>query len=146
MVFFNQFGKKSGIGSGKQLLCIGESAFLRSILIGIRIVSTVERCPSRASGVIPEETGFIYIIENRDKKVKIGKSKRPRQRTQVIQFQGGFKAVNIFISAKMTDYDAVENRLHHHFRKYQYIGEWFDISFNEAVDAYHEIADSANYC
>lgn len=87
------------------------------------------------------DTGFVYIIENGNRKVKIGKSRKPLQRIRTAQTQGGFRAENIFISDRIADYENIETELHRRFREHRFIGEWFAIEFEEAVRAYHKVVN-----
>ncbi|MDM8551805.1 GIY-YIG nuclease family protein [Desulfobacterales bacterium HSG2] len=101
----------------------------------------VEYHPPRTTATFHPRSvkGFIYVIRNESGKVKIGKSRNPLQRARSLQMQGGFKTSEIFISNEIADYDKAEVVLHERLRDYKYIGEWFDIGFEEAVKAYYKI-------
>jgi hypothetical protein len=90
----------------------------------------------------PVRYGFVYIIQNQSGKVKIGRTTNPSERVRTVQTQGGFKTDTIFVSEKLTDFEAAEIMLHNHFKKHHFIGEWFDISFEEAVEAYRQIINN----
>ncbi len=85
------------------------------------------------------KSGVICIIENEIGKVRISKSRSPFHQIQTVQSEGGFKTENIFVSEKVSDYCEAELDLHNQFRECRYIGDWFDIDFNEAVEACKKI-------
>lgn len=81
--------------------------------------------------------GKVYAIQNKGL-VKIGRSFRPEARIKNIQTQGGFAASNIFISPEYHLYDKVEIRCHEKLAMCRVVGEWFSVSFDEAVNCIKE--------
>jgi hypothetical protein len=67
----------------------------------------------------------VYIIENEHGMVKIGVSKQPIKRIQILQNQSGLKIVNSYISEPTTKYRDIEKYLHQQFSIYRKKGEWF---------------------
>lgn len=77
--------------------------------------------------------GYVYAIQNGNI-VKIGRSLRPEQRLKTIQTQGGFTTQTIFISKASSLYSKVEARCHEKLKRNRVFGEWFNLSFSDAVE------------
>lgn len=85
--------------------------------------------------------GHVYAVQNEDL-VKIGRSFRPNQRVKAIQTQGGFISGNTFISEAFHLYPKVEIECHAKLSKHRVVGEWFRISFDDAVNCIKEVMKS----
>ena len=89
-------------------------------------------------------TGYVYIIENENGKVKIGKSTNPKRRVMNIQSQSGYSIVNSHFSPPLYQYSELESYLHDIFKESRGIGEWFDISYKTVV-SYFESLDLSEW-
>lgn len=89
--------------------------------------------------VVPKQ--FVYVIEKEDSKVKVGFSQTPELRIKTLQRSGGFRITNYKIFGPFQNGCEVETRIHHKLAEQRLIGEWFDISFDEAVSVAENIAD-----
>lgn len=76
--------------------------------------------------------GYVYAIQNGDI-VKTGRSLHPEKRLKTIQTQGGFTTQTIFISRASSLYSKVEARCHEKLKSNRLFGEWFGVSFSDAV-------------
>lgn len=77
----------------------------------------------------------VYVMQG-DGRVKVGRSRRPRQRLAEIRCVEKFPASLAFIAscdAEMTA--AIEARAHALLAKSRHKGEWFVVSVKEAIDA-----------
>ncbi|APC78911.1 TPA: GIY-YIG nuclease family protein [Clostridium botulinum] len=83
--------------------------------------------------------GYVYIIERRDKSIKIGKSINPESRVETLETQGGFIATNKFFSQECSNYSEIESKMHEIFNKYRTIGEWFNVDFDVAVQTLKQL-------
>lgn len=86
-----------------------------------------------------ENSGNIYIIQKKNKLVKIGISKNPKQRISAIETHNGEKSINIFISEKLKNYMEIEKLMHTYFKEFRVLGEWFNIDFDEAVEIFASV-------
>lgn len=77
--------------------------------------------------------GNIYVIENENGKIKIGKSINPTNRIHDIERIGGFNAISTYITNEMPNYSEFEIFLHRKYKKHRVIGEWFNLNFEETV-------------
>ena len=77
--------------------------------------------------------GYVYVIENENHKVKIGRSIDPEKRIKHIEKISGYKVVNIYVTPCLHQYIQLETFLHGHFATNRSIGEWFNISYYDAV-------------
>lgn len=73
--------------------------------------------------------GYLYVIEDEIKRVKIGISKNPHIRINQIQTGMGLKINKRFIFNAHEDYEELERHLHIRFEKYRTLGEWFKTDF-----------------
>ena len=78
--------------------------------------------------------GYVYVIENENHKVKIGRSINPEKRIACIQGQSGYKIINVYITPKLHQYDKFELFLHDVFSDNRDIGEWFNIGHHDVVN------------
>ncbi len=79
------------------------------------------------------EFGYVYIIENEHLRVKIGKTISLDKRIRTIETQSGNKINRVYTSPKCSNYSNIEASMHKIFSSKRLIGEWFDITFDEAV-------------
>ena len=77
--------------------------------------------------------GYVYVIENENHKVKIGRSINPEKRIRHIEKISGYKVVNTYITPCLHQYIQLETFLHGHFATNRSIGEWFNINYHDAV-------------
>ena len=89
-------------------------------------------------------TGYVYMIENENGKVKIGKSTNPQRRVMNIRSQSGYNIVNSHFSPPLYQYSELESYLHDIFKESRGIGEWFDISYKTVV-SYFESLDLSRW-
>lgn len=77
--------------------------------------------------------GHVYVIEDAERGiVKIGKSTKPQDRINHIKSISCIKGRE-FISDKVDNALVYENKVHLHLKGNRVEGEWFDISFDDAV-------------
>lgn len=72
--------------------------------------------------------------------VKIGRSKKPEMRLKSMQDNGRLKFSETFVSNLIPDYAKAETSIHKLFSEKRRTGEWFDITFDEAVSQVKELA------
>lgn len=77
----------------------------------------------------------VYVIQNEIGLVKIGFANKPNNRIDSIAANSGLKIIRRYISAPCFDFADIEKQLHQHFSYARKLGEWFDILFDQAVDA-----------
>lgn len=78
-------------------------------------------------------SGHVYVIEDAEKGiVKIGKSTNPQDRIKSIKSISCTKGRE-FISDKVDNALSYENKVHLHLKDSRVQGEWFSISFDDAV-------------
>ena len=89
-------------------------------------------------------TGYVYIIENENGRVKIGKSTNPKVRVMSIKSQSGYNIISSHFSPPLYQYSELESYLHGIFKESRVIGEWFDINY-ETVVSYFESLDLSRW-
>ena len=77
--------------------------------------------------------GYVYVIENENHKIKIGKSINPEKRIMGIKMTSGCEIIRTYITPELHQYSGLETFLHNHFNEYRYIGEWFNIGYDLVV-------------
>lgn len=82
-----------------------------------------------------KEGGFVYIFEAHFGRVKIGSTKNVKRRITVIEALSGGVRRNLCLSAACSNYRRIENALHKLFDANRTHSEWFNVSFNEVVNA-----------
>lgn len=108
--------------TGFFLPCISSEEFLQNVK---------ERAPKRT---------FIYLMLNeRNRYVKIGKSSFPRFREKTLQSE---EPEVILLAAYLCDPD-MERELHEVFAHRRVRGEWFNLSFEEALTVAEHLATNA---
>lgn len=71
--------------------------------------------------------GYVYLLEGEDGKYyKIGKSKHPRKRAEMLAIQLPFR-VQLIHTIEADDYDQAERDLHEKYRSLRMNGEWFEL-------------------
>lgn len=77
----------------------------------------------------------VYIIENELGLIKIGFANNPAKRFKSIESASGFQIVKQFISFPSVQSPDIEHALHRKFAEHRKTGEWFSMSFDDAVAA-----------
>lgn len=98
---------------------------------------------------VSETMMYIYVIENSDSRIKIGKTTNPLQRIISLSGSntGGSKIHRIACMENPTYILTLESTLHSHFNTKRIKGtEWFkDIKFNEVIDYIDNLLSSKSY-
>lgn len=81
----------------------------------------------------------IYVVENEHGAVKIGVSQNVSGRIKVLSKQGGFKPINVYHTKMCSNGYEIENKIHKRLEAYRIDGEWFKLSFNDAVKVVTDI-------
>ena len=77
----------------------------------------------------------VYVMFNPDNnRVKIGVSGSPKVRVNQLRHQSGSAIEIKYETVYIVNYSEIENKAHKHFAKHRYLGEWFNISVNDAID------------
>lgn len=84
--------------------------------------------------------GCVYVAKITDGMVKIGRSKDPERRLIYMQNQGRLKFSETFVSAVVPDCIEMETHIHRLLSEKKRTGEWFDITFDEAVSIVTKLA------
>jgi hypothetical protein len=79
--------------------------------------------------------GYVYLACDDTGLVKIGVSVNPLQRLAAIETTSGRAITRRYISHMHEGYRETERALHETFKEYRFVGEWFRISFDEAVSS-----------
>ena len=79
-----------------------------------------------------EDGGVVYVLLLRDK-VKIGATNSPKKRIMQVESQIGERVEDIFVTRAIEDYLDLEKQCHRSLSKYRGLGEWFYMSFDDAV-------------
>lgn len=77
----------------------------------------------------------VYVIQNELGLIKIGFAHNINSRIESIANNSGLKIVTRHVSPPCFNYADVEKQLHQQFSYARKHGEWFDMSFDEAVNA-----------
>lgn len=77
----------------------------------------------------------VYVIQNELGLVKIGFANKPDKRIDSIAANSGLKIVNRHVSPPCFNFTDIEKQLHQYFSHARKHGEWFDLPFENAVDA-----------
>lgn len=75
---------------------------------------------------------FVYLIESNDGKVKIGRSVDPHNRIKNIKNIGGIVVMQTYVFGPMKLASIAEGYMHKYFCRNRLVGEWFNISFDNA--------------
>jgi len=79
-----------------------------------------------------QRKGCVYVLEIAGR-IKIGVSTKPESRIETISKMVGITPTRQFISKECNNYHQIEKMMHKHFRAQRIEGEWFLVSFKEAV-------------
>ena len=74
--------------------------------------------------------GYVYAIENSDKKIKIGKTTNTKRRFGEIERQSGTVIVHKYVSPLVRYYSKLESDVLNHFKDFRLNGEWFSCDFD----------------
>lgn len=88
---------------------------------------------------LPKPKGSVYLIENSNGIVKIGRSSNAKARVRSIQTLGNVNTKNIFISSPHEDYHKTETSMHRQFFSKRLKGEWFEENFDILKSALERI-------
>lgn len=77
---------------------------------------------------------YLYVLEFTNKTVKIGITKEKEKRMKAICSASGMNIVRGYFTEKIDNVQKLETELHRHFRYARLNGEFFAISFEEAVE------------
>jgi hypothetical protein len=92
-----------------------------------------------------ESQGYVYILYNPTNcLVKIGKTKFPYKRFSALSNQNGSK-FKYYISDAMFIEGIVEKVMHNKFSFKRRSGEWFDISYDDAVYELEKLLNSKDF-
>lgn len=91
-------------------------------------------CHDREKKDLNENYGYLYLLENRDGKEKIGRSLNPQNRIRSIETQGNLSVKNFFISHITKKHTETESKMHRKFKENREKGEWFNIPFATAKE------------
>lgn len=78
--------------------------------------------------------GNVYVIEFDDSSVKIGMSTTPEQRIKSIVGGNQSKKLRDWISPTIDNFQKLEHKAHNHFSIFRLGGEFFSVSFDDAVN------------
>lgn len=78
--------------------------------------------------------GHVYVIQTSDGIIKIGRSTIPEKRIDSLKTQGNLKIVKKYVSKKTDAYYEIETKAHNAFEDERTKGEWFNSSFENAVE------------
>jgi len=91
------------------------------------------------------QLNYVYVIENKFTRLcKIGKSKRPIERMEEICRMAGIVNPQTFISDAVVRHEVLETMAHRQFSNKRIVGEWFDVSFSDAVNYIERIIKKNN--
>jgi hypothetical protein len=100
----------------------------------------IKAVPFTTSDLIAEEpqntNGMkrVYVLESFNGLVKIGVSAEFERRKRTLETQSGFNMKTHFHTDWVSNYSQIEKASHEFFKTRHVLGEWFNISFDEAVE------------
>lgn len=77
---------------------------------------------------------YLYVLEFTNGTVKIGITKEKEKRLKAISSASGMNIVRSYFTVKIDNVQNLETELHRHFSDVRLNGEFFNISFEEAVE------------
>ena len=77
----------------------------------------------------------VYILQRPDGLIKVGFSTDPTKRLRNLETQGGFDAVNAWVSIPSENAKSAEHKAHESMADRRVIGEWFNVEFDDALNA-----------
>lgn len=87
---------------------------------------------------------YLYVLEFSNKTVKIGITKEKEKRMKAISSASGMDITRSYFTGKIDNVQNLETELHRHFKGKRLNGEFFDISFDEAVSEVEKRADHSD--
>lgn len=81
----------------------------------------------------------IYVMGAENGRIKIGISKNVEERARVIGLEKEVGILNVYKTKLCSNPYAIERLCHEHFNDKRIVGEWFDISFDDAVSVVKNI-------
>lgn len=76
---------------------------------------------------------YLYVLEFENNTVKIGITNEPQRRMKAISSASGMNITRHYFTKKIKNVIRLETELHKHFKKNRLNGEFFSISYEEAV-------------
>nr|WP_319488588.1 GIY-YIG nuclease family protein [uncultured Caproiciproducens sp.] len=83
----------------------------------------------------------VYVIEQRQNYCKVGVSINYEKRKRAIETQGGFYAKNSYSSEPINNGYKVESKVHELLSQFRVTGEWFSVSFSDAIKAVNKAVE-----
>lgn len=77
---------------------------------------------------------YLYVLEFTNGTVKIGITKEKERRMKAISSASGMDITRNFFTEKIDNVQDLETELHRYFKNKRLNGEFFDVSFEEAVE------------
>ncbi len=87
---------------------------------------------------------YLYVLEFTNGTVKIGITKEKERRMQAISSASGMDITRSYFTGKIDNVQSLETELHRHFKDSRLNGEFFNISFDEAVTEVEKRTDHRN--
>jgi len=79
-------------------------------------------------------------------RVKIGVSDNPEERIKNLMYQGGCLMQLRYKSHQIDNFAEIEHNLHSMFIDKRFVGEWFDIGCNEAINMVKRLVKNRHDC
>lgn len=90
-----------------------------------------------------KESRVVYVILNIEVgRVKIGITGDIKGRFSILATQGGCEMEMYYHTQPMFNSKEIESKCHNHFREQRYIGEWFNVTKEQAKEYLETIADT----
>ena len=90
-----------------------------------------------------DECGYLYVIENSQGLIKIGISRNPDKRLQLIQTACGYKCNLLYTQYIPEGVYNLEQNLHWYYKDFRTFGEWFDLEDrNSLIDTVTEVVEA----
>lgn len=89
-----------------------------------------------------EGAAYVYVIRVAGRRIKVGRSKHPEKRVQVVARSSGFKVLQRHISIPVVDASGLELAVHSSLGRSRRIGEWFIHDYQAACDLVDSLAAS----
>jgi hypothetical protein len=89
-----------------------------------------------------EPRQWVYVIEKATNQVKVGVTTKISDRLEMIERTGGFHISRKRMFGPFQNGYQIESEIHRHICSQQIIGEWFSVSFEQAVSVASTVADS----
>lgn len=76
--------------------------------------------------------GYVYVFQNREGLLKIGRTKSPTVRKKTLENMSGGMATKFYLSAEVGNCEKIETAAHEKLKSSKVHGEWFCCEFAEA--------------